>query len=81
MHIYPNPAHGQATIALTLPPSVAHLPLPLSVVGMDGRIAQQRSLDGNGAHTLALEGLAAGVYHVHVTSKGKWLTEGKLIVQ
>ncbi len=81
LSIYPNPAHGQVTMELTLPPSVAHLPLQLSLVGMDGRIARQRTLDGNGAHTLALDGLAAGVYYVHVASEGKWLTGGKLIVQ
>ncbi len=81
LSIYPNPAHGQVTMELTLPPSVAYLPLQLSLVGMDGRIARQRTLDGNGAHTLALDGLAAGVYYVHIASEGKWLTGGKLIVQ
>ncbi len=79
--IFPNPASEQTTLRLELPPSVAQLPLQLSMVGMDGRIAQQRLLSGNGDHTLALHGLSEGVYHVHISSEGKWLTGGKLIVQ
>lgn len=79
--IFPNPASELVTLRLELPPSVAHLPLQLSVVGMDGRIAKQQVLAGNGEHTLALHGLAAGVYHLHISSEGKWLTGGKLIVQ
>ncbi len=79
--IFPNPASEQTTLRLELPPSVAQLPLQLSVVGMDGRIVQQRLLSGNGDHTLALHGLAEGVYHVHISSEGKWLTGGKVVVQ
>ncbi len=79
--IFPNPASEQTTLRLELPPSVAQLPLQLSVVGMDGRIVQQRLLSGNGDHTLALHGLAAGVYNVHISSEGKWLTGGKVVVQ
>lgn len=79
--IFPNPASEFVTLRLELPPSVAQLPLQLSVVGMDGRIAKQQVLAGNGEHTLALHGLAAGVYHIHISSEGKWLTGGKLIIE
>ena len=66
---------------LTLPPSVANAPLDLSLVGMDGRMVHQQRLMGNGEHALALYGLSAGVYHVHIATKGKWLTGGKLVVE
>jgi hypothetical protein len=79
--LFPNPASAFVTLRLELPPSVAQRPLQLSVVGMDGRIAKQQVLAGNGEHTLALHGLAAGVYHVHISSEGKWLTGGKLIIE
>ncbi|MDX9750685.1 MAG: T9SS type A sorting domain-containing protein [Flavobacteriales bacterium] len=86
--IYPNPclrqagpAHGHATVRLTLPPGVAHLPLELSMVGMDGRVVHQQRITGNGEHQLALEGMSAGVYYVHIAAEGKWLTGGKLVVE
>ena len=79
--IYPNPARGQATVRLTLPPSVAHLPLELSILGMDGRVVHQQRITGNGEHQLALQGVSAGVYYIHIASEGKWLTGGKLAVE
>jgi hypothetical protein len=79
--IFPNPAQGQATVQLTLPPSVAHLPLELSLVGMDGRLLLRERIAGNGQNELALQGVSAGVYHVHIASEGKWLTGGKLVVE
>ncbi len=81
LSIFPNPARGQATVRLTLPPSVAHLPLELSMVGMDGRLVHQQRITGNGEHQLALEGVSAGVYYIHIASEGKWLTGGKLVVE
>lgn len=81
LSIFPNPAHGQATVQLTLPPSVAHLPLELSIVGMDGRVVQQQRIEGNGQHELALLAVSAGVYHVHITSEGKWFSGVKLVVE
>jgi hypothetical protein len=84
LRIWPNPvASGQAiTVQLELPPNVAHLPLQLSLVGMDGRIAQQPTVpQGLSSFSLPLSDLASGVYYVHVTSEGKWLTGGKLVVQ
>jgi hypothetical protein len=79
--LFPNPAHGQATVQLTLPPSVARLPLELSLVGMDGRVVLRERIAGNGRHQLALQGVSAGVYHVHVASGGRWLTGAKLAVE
>jgi hypothetical protein len=84
LRIWPNPvASGQAiTVQLELPPSVAHLPLQLSLVGMDGRLAMQPTVpQGLSSFSLPLSDLASGVYYVHVTSEGKWLTGGKLVVQ
>ncbi len=81
LSIFPNPANGSTTIQLTLPPSVAHLPLELSMVGMDGRILYQQRITGNGDHQLALQGVSAGVYYIHIASEGRWLTGGKLVVE
>jgi hypothetical protein len=81
--IFPNPVQSghQVTVQLDLPLSVTHLPLQLSVVGMDGRVVHQQRIAGNGAHQLALPGLSAGLYYIHLASEGKWLTGGKLVVQ
>lgn len=81
--IFPNPAHDgqQVTVQITLPPSVAHLPMQLSVVGMDGRVVQQQRIAGNGAHQLALPAVSAGLYYIHLAADGKWLTGGKLMIQ
>jgi hypothetical protein len=37
---------------------------------MDGRIAHQIRVQGNSAINLALEGLEAGIYYIHITSGG-----------
>lgn len=79
--IFPNPARGQATVQLTLPPSVAHLPLELSLVGMDGRLVYRQRITGNSEHQLTLHGMSAGGYYIHIASEGKWLTGGKLVVE
>ncbi|MBK7383272.1 MAG: T9SS type A sorting domain-containing protein [Flavobacteriales bacterium] len=78
--IYPNPAHGSATVQLSLPQSVAGA-LELMLVAMDGRVVQRERLAGNGAHVLDLSQLGAGVYYAHIAQGGKWLTGGKLVVE
>lgn len=79
--IFPNPAQGRTTVRLALPAHVPHGELELSLVGMDGRVVYRTRMAGQGDHPLKLEGLAAGVYHVHVSSQGKWLTGGRLVVE
>jgi len=80
--IWPNPAHEQTTIHLDLPPSVAHLPLQLSVVGIDGRIVIQQAWPrGVSDFSFPVSGFASGVYYVHVANEGKWLTGDKLVVE
>lgn len=81
--VFPNPAaHGGAvTVQLKLPASVADQALLLHIVAMDGRLVLQQRIVGNGEHTLALDKLAAGTYHVHITAQQKWLTGGKLVIQ
>ena len=81
LSIFPNPAQGRTTISLTLPPSVANEQLQLCLVAADGRIVHRQTITGNGQHTLALEQLSAGVYHVHISATGKWLTGGKLVLE
>jgi hypothetical protein len=79
--IYPNPARDHATVQLTLPPGVGNGPFELTLVASDGRVMRRERIAGNGAHTLALEQLPAGLYYVHVADGGKWLTGGKLVLQ
>ncbi|MBL7983017.1 MAG: T9SS type A sorting domain-containing protein [Flavobacteriales bacterium] len=79
--IWPNPAHGQTTVQLTLPPGVANGPFELTLVATDGRVVRRERIAGNGEHTLALHELPAGMYYVHVADGGKWLTGGKLMVE
>lgn len=81
LSIFPNPAQGNTSIRLALPGSVANAGLQLSISAADGKLVRQESIAGNGEHTLALEGLAAGVYHVHISTASKWLTGGKLVVE
>ncbi|HRH69329.1 MAG TPA: T9SS type A sorting domain-containing protein [Flavobacteriales bacterium] len=79
--ILPNPAHGNTTVRLQLPNSVANGVLDLSIVAMDGKLVHQQRITGNGEHTLALEQLMAGVYHIHIAAAKKWLTGGKLLIE
>jgi len=81
--LFPNPvATGQPlNLQLDLPPSLANQPLQLNVVSLDGRVVHQQNLAGNGAHSLALQPLASGVYYVHVAAGSKWLTGGKFVVE
>jgi hypothetical protein len=44
-------------------------------------VARQNALAGYGTHTVDLNGLSAGLYHVHVSQGGRWLTGGKLVVE
>jgi len=81
LRIWPNPAQGQCTVQLDLPASIGTGALLLTVVAADGRVAQQHSLAGNGTHPLDLHGLSAGLYHVHVSQGGRWLTGGKVVVE
>jgi hypothetical protein len=81
LRIWPNPAQGQCTVQLDLPASIGTGALLLTVVAADGRVAQQHSIAGNGTHPLDLQGLSAGMYHVHVSQGGRWLTGGKVVVE
>jgi hypothetical protein len=81
LRIWPNPAQGQCAVQLELPASVGSAALLLTVVGADGRVALQSTIAGNGTHTVDLQGLSAGLYHVHVSQGGRWLTGGKLVVE
>ena len=89
--VYPNPAQsGQSvTVQLSLPLSVAHLPLQLSVVGSDGRLIMQEAWPYGVGHSEQSEGtsfsfplstFSPGLYYVHIAQGGKWLTGGKLVV-
>jgi hypothetical protein len=81
LRIWPNPAQGQCTVQLDLPASIGTGALLLTVVAADGRVAQQHSIAGNGTHPLDLQGMSAGLYHVHVSQGGRWLTGGRVVVE
>ncbi|MBL0127032.1 MAG: T9SS type A sorting domain-containing protein [Flavobacteriales bacterium] len=79
--IYPNPAHDNATMQLSLPPSVSGA-LEITLVAMDGRVVHQERLAGGSTSlTLSLAHLSPGIYYVHIAQGGKWLTGGKLVVE
>jgi len=80
LSIYPNPAHEQITIALDLPQSVANKTLEVSIVAMDGKVVLRQALSAS-PNTLSLTGITPGLYHLHITSGGIWLTGGKLVVE
>lgn len=79
--IWPNPARGQTAVQLTLPPGVGNGPFELTLVAADGRVVRRERIAGNGEQMLALQELPTGMYYVHVSSAGKWLTGGKLVVK
>jgi hypothetical protein len=86
LRIYPDPvAIGQPfTLELELPGSLHGVPLTATVVGADGKVLWQQALGsivGRTSFSIHLPGPSAGMYYVHISSQGKWLTGGKLIVQ
>ncbi|MBO2008303.1 beta strand repeat-containing protein [Hymenobacter negativus] len=67
LHLYPNPAHGTATVQL--PAVSGATTATLTVLDALGRVAQTRlvALPANGTRIeLNLAGLASGVYALHV---------------
>ncbi|MBK9148230.1 MAG: T9SS type A sorting domain-containing protein [Flavobacteriales bacterium] len=81
LHIFPNPAQGQATLQLTLPPGVGNGPFELTLMATDGRVVRRERIAGNVEHRLALDRQPSGMYYVHVADEGKWLTGGKLVLE
>jgi len=75
LRIWPNPAQGHANIELTLPPSIAHSHLQLSLVSADWRVVMQQAIpQGLSAFSFPLSDFSPGMYYVHVANGGKWLT-------
>jgi len=77
--LYPNPA--QREVQLALPTALSQQAVRLSFLNALGQVALQRTLPaGTSAHTLTLNGLAAGVYSVQLqTSLG--LVTKRLVVE
>ncbi|MBK9759187.1 MAG: T9SS type A sorting domain-containing protein [Flavobacteriales bacterium] len=81
LSVYPNPAHGSTTVKVALPlgsPFVADLHVRL-VNGEGKEVLVQKAVIGENA--IPLLGLAAGIYHLHLTSGTTWLSGTKLVVE
>lgn len=82
LSIFPNPvASGQSvTVQLSLPPGLGNGPLQCTIVSADGRFVHTEKLNGY-AGQLTTDNLSPGLYYLHITQDGKWLTGGKLVVE
>lgn len=85
LHLSPNPAHEQVSVALTLPDGY---PLEGAVEAMvldaQGRTVVRQRMANFPAElrgTLDVGGLPAGLYYLHLHDGAKWLAGGKLVVE
>lgn len=81
LSVYPNPAHGSATVQVQLPQSVrGGAALRLVLVNAQGQVVgEQGAADGD--NVLDLSGIGAGLYYVHLASGTTWLGGTKLVVE
>ena len=86
--VYPNPAHGSTTLKVTLPSGSpllgrgvgGEVDLRLRLVNAQGQeVLVQKAVVGE--NNLAVEGEAAGLYYIHLTSGTTWLSGTKLIIE
>ncbi|MFZ1686143.1 MAG: T9SS type A sorting domain-containing protein [Flavobacteriales bacterium] len=79
--VYPNPAHGSATMEVQLPQSMhGNSALRLVLVNGQGQVAMEQA-GKEGGNTLDLSGIAAGLYYVHLANGTTWLAGAKLVVE
>jgi len=79
--VAPNPAQGSTTVKVTLPAgSLFSKDLRLRLVSAQGQeVLVQKAAVGENA--LLLQGHAAGIYYVHLTSGSTWLSGARLVVE
>ncbi len=85
LHLSPNPAHEQVSVALTLPDGY---PLEGTVQAMlldaQGKEVLQQRVSINTSElrgTLDVGGLPAGLYYLHLRDGVKWLAGGKVVLE
>ena len=78
LFLYPNPAHGRATVQLPAVPGAATA--TLTVLDALGRSLRVQTASTNSRAELDLTGLAAGLYAVRVAAGGSSATQ-KLVVE
>ena len=79
--VFPNPARESTTVKVTLPASSPFIEsLRLRLVNAQGQevLMQKAVLAEN---NLSVEGEAAGLYYIHLTSGTTWLSGTKLIIE
>lgn len=83
LNVYPNPAHGTATVTATLPTDL-HVRGTLRLVLVDalGRTVREQSVGRSLSTTnLDLGGVAAGVHYLHLRDEARWLSGVRLLVE
>jgi hypothetical protein len=77
VNIYPNPAHGDVNVSLG---EGIQLPCKMQLTDLTGRILQQQTITDR-TTTMKTEGLAAGMYIVHLTGKDEKTYTTRLIAE
>jgi energy-coupling factor transporter ATP-binding protein EcfA2 len=79
--VYPNPAHGSATVQVRLPQSIrGSTALRLVLVNAQGQVVSEQDAQ-QGDNILDLSALSAGLYYVHLANGTTWLGGTKLLVE
>jgi hypothetical protein len=79
--VYPNPAHGQVQVGITLPISLRHgHALQLTFVSASGQVALVHAAR-EGSNEVDIRALASGLYYVHLSNEKTWISGSKLVVE
>ncbi len=79
--VYPNPAHGQVQVGITLPISLRNgQALQLTFVSASGQVVLVHAAQ-EGSNEVDIRALASGLYYVHLSNEKTWISGSKLIVE
>jgi len=82
LRVWPNPASGHAQVAVELPGSfAAQGALRLTLVSADGRVVREQGITPSQEVQLSLQGLASGLYHLHLSDDRTWISGTKVVVE
>jgi hypothetical protein len=79
--VYPNPAHGQVQVGITLPSSLRNgQALQLTFVSASGQVGLVHAAR-EGSNEVDIRALASGLYYIHLSNQKTWIGGSKLIVE
>ncbi len=79
--VYPNPAHGQVQVGITLPISLRNgQALQLTFVSASGQVALVHAAQ-EGSNEVDIRALASGLYYLHLSNEKTWISGSKLVVE